>query len=355
MQNSVRKYFEKPVVEQTSAKFLKDIQMPTVYICQDSQFNWLKSSPVGYESFARFTMGQVGYSDNLTWTGKYRNTSFKSLQQEIFDVNYTDFKMEVSDSGNFDDMRIVETEMIYIAPHGFCRMLKNTHKRFYVQATKKSFLILVDPAKKNNIRILKMENGIFELGTIEHGFYESYFYEVHLHIHDKRIHNGISCTDYDRIHSSYGDCIETAMKQNFLNWYNCLPPWLSTNTSLVCEQGKTLSIPVEETFTFIENEFISFHAGHDLKSLEHCLPPCIAMGLKSEMVNLRSKRLFKSYINIKMMNEVVVHTDTFAYDVFSLVVDLGSALGLWLGLSAISIFDYMLEMYEALKQKQYTK
>ena len=79
------------------------------------------------------------------------------------------------------------------------------------------------------------------------------------------------------------------------------------------------------------------------------------MGLKSEMVNLRSKRLFKSYINIKMMNEVVVHTDTFAYDVFSLVVDLGSALGLWLGLSAISIFDYMLEMYEALKQEQYTK
>ena len=79
------------------------------------------------------------------------------------------------------------------------------------------------------------------------------------------------------------------------------------------------------------------------------------MGLKSEMVNLRSKRLFKSYINIKMMNEVVVHTDTFAYDVFSLVVDLGSALGLWLGLSAISIFEYMLGMYEALKQKQYTK
>ena len=94
MQNSVRKYFEKPVIEQTSAKFLKDIQMPTVYICQDSQFNWLKSSSVGYESFARFTIGQVGYSDNLTWTGKYRNTSFKSLQQEIFDVNYTDFKIQ---------------------------------------------------------------------------------------------------------------------------------------------------------------------------------------------------------------------------------------------------------------------
>ena len=39
-------------------------------------------------------------------------------------------------------------------------------------------------------------------------------------------------------------------------------------------------------------------------------------------------------------------TDVLAYDEFSLIVDLGSALGLWLGLSALSIFDIILEMYE---------
>ena len=51
-----------------------------------------------------------------------------------------------------------------------------------------------------------------------------------------------------------------------------------------------------------------------------------------------------------MNNEVQVITDAYAYDMFELVVDLGSALGLWLGLSALSIFDYFVVCYGNLKQ-----
>ena len=54
-----------------------------------------------------------------------------------------------------------------------------------------------------------------------------------------------------------------------------------------------------------------------------------------------------------MDNEVTVITDAYAYDVFSLVVDLGSALGLWLGLSALSIFDYILSFYESIRYKYF--
>ena len=45
------------------------------------------------------------------------------------------------------------------------------------------------------------------------------------------------------------------------------------------------------------------------------------------------------------MDKIFVHTDVCAYDVFSLVVDLGSSIGLWLGLSAIGIFDYLIDFY----------
>ena len=34
---------------------------------------------------------------------------------------------------------------------------------------------------------------------------------------------------------------------------------------------------------------------------------------------------------------------------FNLVVDLGSALGLWLGLSALSIFDLVVDSYKTAK------
>ena len=38
-------------------------------------------------------------------------------------------------------------------------------------------------------------------------------------------------------------------------------------------------------------------------------------------------------------NEVPIHTYVYDYDIFNLIVDLGSSLGLWLGLSALSIYD----------------
>ena len=45
--------------------------------------------------------------------------------------------------------------------------------------------------------------------------------------------------------------------------------------------------------------------------------------------------------------------DVYSYDLFDLVVDLGSALGLWLGLSALSIFDYTLSFITLAINKYY--
>ncbi len=47
-------------------------------------------------------------------------------------------------------------------------------------------------------------------------------------------------------------------------------------------------------------------------------------------------------INIQV-DDILVYTDTYTNDMFDIIVDLGSALGLWLGLTALSIFDYVIE------------
>ena len=51
---------------------------------------------------------------------------------------------------------------------------------------------------------------------------------------------------------------------------------------------------------------------------------------------------------LESQNNVVILKDVYSYDLFNLVVDLGSALGLWLGLSALSIFDNILEILKAI-------
>ena len=59
-----------------------------------------------------------------------------------------------------------------------------------------------------------------------------------------------------------------------------------------------------------------------------------------------------AHLNIRVDEEVAVLTDVYSYDLFNLVVDLGSALGLWLGLSALSFFDYTV-MYLSLAKSKF--
>ena len=56
-QQSVRKYFEYPVVVQTCNVPVQDLQAPVVYICQDDQFNYTKSKSNGYKLFTHFMAG----------------------------------------------------------------------------------------------------------------------------------------------------------------------------------------------------------------------------------------------------------------------------------------------------------
>ena len=41
--------------------------------------------------------------------------------------------------------------------------------------------------------------------------------------------------------------------------------------------------------------------------------------------------IFVIILEIKLSDNIIVHTDVYAYDVFSLIVDLGSALGTKIG------------------------
>ena len=79
-QNSIWKYFSKPVIQQTSTTNLNNIKKPVIYVCQDNQFNYLKAKSYGYEWLAGFASGDVKDSGKISWKSKYDNLTFKELQ-----------------------------------------------------------------------------------------------------------------------------------------------------------------------------------------------------------------------------------------------------------------------------------
>ena len=80
-----------------------------------------------------------------------------------------------------------------------------------------------------------------------------------------------------------------------------------------------------------------------------CLSPCTTMKIKLQQVAYRSNWLGKASFQASSKDWATVHTQVYSYDILSLTVDLGSALGLWLGLSCLSILDYLLDNWILMK------
>ena len=77
-----------------------------------------------------------------------------------------------------------------------------------------------------------------------------------------------------------------------------------------------------------------------------CLPPCTILEAIPKQEHKHSYKV--PYVYIFFNDKVKVQTTVLAYGIDSLLVEVGSSLGLWLGLSVCGIFDLLTSIFEKL-------
>ena len=347
MQNSFRKYSEGPIVQQTSFQNIDKVTPPIVYACQDRQFNFKTAKSYGYSLIYSFLTGVLDGKEEISWKGKYGNKTFAELQKELFESDYSNASaVTIQWNGGHQTKVAQEYEMIFVPSYGNCMKLKQFRNGILVRSTKQTIVLLVDPSKRNDIRVIEMDNAKQEFGPSGFGqdSFSSSAYLMKISLHDKSINDGVTCTDYKHRGGSYGQCMEQALKDKFSEGYGCLPPWLPRATGEVCEQDKDVKVSDMKSITNIYPEILKLIEGLDLDMFNECLPPCHTM--KVEMREMKhTSGYIEGFVKYSVEDEVTVFTDVYAYDIFDLVVDLGSAIGLWLGLCALSIFDSLMTLF----------
>ena len=281
--------------------------------------------------------GDVRNEEKTTWKGNHTNTTFKELQKSLYPDNFSSLKMLNKDDDKYNEQ--VQFEKVFLPTYGYCMKVQKPPKHFVLQATIVYTVLLVDPALDNNVNTFQMEDTKIHLGPTGDGNQTGIVYELKISIHDSRIHDGIKCTDYDENDTTYGKCIENVLEKRLLDWYGCIPAWSLHHSNLSCEVKPPMKLT--ETKTVVK-EIGQIVRGQISSVFSVCLQPCVKMSVKVNELKTFANRVGNSFLRMEFLNDVMIYTDVYAYDMFSLVIDLGSSLGLWLGLSAISIFDLIL-------------
>ena len=336
MRNSVHKYLSRPVVQEKSTKELNEIQLPVIYICKDNQFDYANAQRFGYLGQESFYPGQINGTLNISWKGKDRNVSFKDVQRELFG-DETSYYQETF--YGYD----IPAEKIFIAPHGFCIKPHNITSA-WISTVKKALFLIVDPYKVNDIQVAEMDNALVSFGPTNESTFDFSMFEIRCTLYDDRIHDERTCTDYEKIGSSYGVCVKQVMRDQLLDSYGCLPPWFESGKQ-TCEEGSEINVSNETLLQDTIGEIRELVYGKEPKVFAKCLKPCISMGVYMKRVNYKTNVEKNARINFEISKQVTVFKEIYSYDAFSLVVDLGSALGLWLGLSAVGILEFFITFF----------
>ena len=351
-QQSVRKYFEYPVVVQTSRVPIQDIPAPVVYVCQTDQFNFAKARSYGYSTNTNFITGINDNSSTITWNGMNMILTYNDLENLLYEYNYTALKVRsYSGKDNSSDTN-QSSEKHFLFPHGFCMKLSIARPMNWIKiwSTNKVKISFVDPAEENDIHTEETINAQVTIGPVTDSFFEKMGYVIEYERNDHSINEGITCTDYETLGTSYGTCLNNILKEEMRAEYGCNPPWVpGHNSTQECKQNidkDKEKIEKKPIFRYI-NELL-WNREPDL--FKKCLPPCISMTIKFHQVVYSTNRLNAAYFNAKSSDYVRVLKEVYSYDIFSLTVDLGSALGLWMGLSLLSILDYILDNWISIKK-----
>ena len=333
MQQAFRKYASQPTIKQHSIASIDAFPKPLIYVCNNDQFKYGKARELGYETYTDFLQGEVTGSELPSWLGNSHNKTFDELVKTLFNDDYTDLRLENA-----------EQKLVFIQPFGFCLQLFNFStlhsKQLQVYSNKTVKFLILDPYRGNKITA-EEEFGQITTLDAKYNSNEYLHFKVLYTLHDNSFYDGIECTDYSKLTTTYGDCFENEVERNLNESYGCIPKWFPGNMTKCTKSSQPFS---NATLHYIEQFSNHRHINQECKN------PCRRLEMQLKRVGRLSNYPTHSVLNLRHRRLVIVHKTVNAYDIFSLIVELGSSLGLWMGMSAVGLLDIFIENFMRIQE-----
>ncbi len=343
----LQRYQESPTIVTTSQTIWDESYRPRLMVCESKLFNVTRSRQLGYEFYLSYMSGQVsGLHNSISWRGKY-NSTWSELESSLFpNINTTETNIKL-----YKPIKEKIFMLKHLQPFTVCNEIVDYRQIIYISSKRDVLIYLMDPYRFTNQRVntLSMKGDSIFIPKWNNSDHSSTVVTatVSTNVVEQRTDKG-KCKQYQSA-TDYSMCIENGYINLFKKFLGCVPPWLRQeypDPAIVC----TNQIDFKDETITAKAKAILDDIGADIlfrddskNEKEWCLPPCKQLIYNVQIASTDKAAYYQNWLNLKFAGDINVETEINGYDSFRLIIEIGSSLGLWLGLCIISIFDMSIE------------
>jgi hypothetical protein len=333
------KLINPPVVDSTTTLSIADVDL-LVTICPLDQWNRSKINELGYSSARKLMFGIGGKKKFIGW-GAQHNLTFEDLVLMTQNFNLTNPQIELIHPDS--SVTQIAYEKNFYPQFGWCYNLINfstigeVRLRFQMGSKVNivsQYKVYITDKKlrtRNTLHIKSQWGSIYAKSRNT-----NYVVKVdQLSYFDPK--NPDDCENYAS--ADFDMCVNNELKKIWIPLINCNPPWLTSQDQ--CKGRMNVTTEKEEQ---IFNETLETAVGiiymKNFPAKEKCYKPCtVAQSMIFFNGEDNKKIIFSTFLTLDFINEVVYTTKKLAYGSSEFLIDMGSSLGLWFGLSVFGITD----------------
>ena len=343
MKISLENLFNPPIIVSEKKLSITEIDPPMITVCPLNQVDEEKLKYFGFDSYDKFLKGTIKpfHPTNISF--------WKIFEQVLTYDPYLDLNLEVKiDKSEYNTTNFVRQ---FYPKFGYCWELTDFDLTDALEikimgSVTRANVLLTDRLQRTKPALaISSHRGI----AIEVDEYKDYTYFVEIGIKSfAKPLDPYYCKDF--VENEFEKCVDEAFQKLELD-YVCQPPWLTLQQA--CTDMKWRK-PTETSSSFLfmiaTNALNDFWLYDDIIEMKNfvekkkCPKPCkeirslVRPGLTgTSRIQGRTTLLF---------DEIVIFTeDIISYDFTNFLLDLGSSVGLWFGISVIGLTDLIMDAF----------
>lgn len=332
------KLMNPPIIDATYETKIAADDLPLITICPVAQIIEDHFQKLEYDSLEHFLWGKTNCfrGDCVVSWGGHENLSFSGALKVLYDESILS-SITIVTEGVFD------SRVVFLAKFGFCLEITNYGPEYLeiiqlglLQESQNLRLIFTD----KNYRSFFMPDISSHLGgkiLIQSGKQTNF---------DIFVKKTSSCNVMDVKTENFHECISNGIETRIKKPLGCIPPWLSDENQC----NGTYHDNFLEAIPDFEGEFHwPVYTLHNSQLESECKTSCNRT--KYLVVEGESISDYHGYgaAYISFVQNVQMTEKVANYHMFDFIIDVGSSMGLWLGLSVFGLYDLAVTVVDFIK------